>query len=120
MTLARPLCGSVSLFELAYAVQPIESRYFITFRERWIVENRVHKIIQLPAQRHHGLPDVQQLARALADDMHPEDRMGHAVKDQLQPSRRIAADLSTRNLAIVRYSYLVGHIFFGELLLGLA
>src|SRR5258708_1771348 len=109
----------VFLLELADAIQPVESRNFITFRERWVVEDCIHEIIQLSAQRHHRLTDVQQLARALADDVHAKDRMRHPVEDQLQPSRGIPADLSARNLAIVRHADLVGNVLLGQLLLRL-
>src|ERR1700753_840277 len=64
------------LLEFAHTVQSVERGNFITFRERWIVEDRIHKIIKLSAQRHHGLADVQQFAGALADDVDAEDGVG--------------------------------------------
>ena len=41
------------------------------------------------------------------------------VKDDLQASRGIAADLTASNLAVVGDAHLIRHIFIGELLLGL-
>src|ERR1017187_1326937 len=107
------------LIELAYPVQPVERRDFIAFRQGGIVEHRIHEVLQLSAQRHHRLANVQQLAGAFADDMHAQDRMRLAMEDQLQPARRIAAYLAACNLAIVGHAHLVRHILFGQLLLGL-
>ena len=110
----------VFLFELAHAIQPVESRNFITFCESWVVEHRIYEIIQCSTQCHHSLSDVQQLAGALADDVHSKDRVRHPMEDQLQPSRRIAANLSTRNLPVVRHANLVRNVLFRfGLLLGL-
>src|ERR1039458_4830883 len=63
------------LIELAYPVQPVERRNFIAFRQGGVVEHRIHEVLQLSAQRHHRLADVQQLAGAFADDVHAQDRM---------------------------------------------
>src|ERR1017187_4519883 len=108
------------LLELAHAIQSIESRYFITFREGWIVEDRIHEIVQRSTQRHHRLRYVQQLACFLADDVYAEDRVAGAMEDQLEPPCGVATNLATRNLAIISHAHLVWHILFRELFLRLA
>src|SRR5215472_2618965 len=108
------------LVQLGDAVQPIEGGHLVALRQRRIVEDRVHKVLQLTAESHYSLPDVQQLACALADDMHAENQMVLAMEDQLQTSCRIAANLPARNLTVVSHPYLVGHVLFCELFLGLA
>ena len=45
-------------------------------------------------QRENGLADVQQLAGAIADDMDPENLAALPVKDELEASGGIAADLA--------------------------
>src|SRR6202789_4687543 len=108
------------LLELTDAVQPVESSNFITFRQSWIVEHRIHEILQLSAQRHHCLTDVQQLARALADDVHAKDQVVQPMEDQLQPPGRVAANLYARTLAAVRHANLIRNVLFGQLLFRLA
>ena len=71
-------------------------------------------------QDHHGLADVQQLGGAVADDVDPQDLAGLAVKNQLEASGGIAADLAAGDLAIIRHADFIGNVFVGELLLGLA
>src|ERR1700761_3504867 len=42
------------------------------------------------------------------------------MKDDLEPARGVAANLSSRDLAIVGHADLIGNIFIGQLLFGLA
>src|SRR5665213_4404765 len=92
-----------SLIEFADAVHAVERGHFVTLRQRRVVEHRLHEIFQLATERHHRLADVQQLARSFADDMHAQNRMRLAMKNDIQPPRSIPANLHTRNLAVVRY-----------------
>src|SRR5579883_1086551 len=87
--------------ETGELVQPVEGRRFVALGERRIVEHRIHEIIDLAAENEHRLPDVQQFARSLADDVNPENIPRLAVKYQLQPARRIAANLPARDLTII-------------------
>src|ERR1700733_11837348 len=101
-------------------VQAVEGGSLITFGERWVVKDCIHKVVHRATQYHYCLSYVKKLAGSLADDMNTEQELRFAMKDQLQPPRCIAADLAARNLAIVCHSYFVRHIFVGELLLSLA
>lgn len=58
------------LHPLYQPIHAIESRRLITFSQRGIIEDRIDEIIDRAAESHHRLPDVDQLARAFADDMH--------------------------------------------------
>src|SRR6185312_8749993 len=108
------------LLELRHAVEAVERGHFITFREGWIVEDRIDEVVQRSAESHDGLPDVQQLAGALADDVHAEQRVRLAMEDELEAAGGVAADLPARDLAVVGYADFVRHIFLGELFFGLA
>jgi hypothetical protein len=54
----------------AHAVEPIESGGFIALGERRVIEHGIHEIVDLAAEGQHRLADVNQLASALADDVH--------------------------------------------------
>ena len=54
------------------AIQAVERGHLVALGQRRIVEHGVDEVLQLAAQRHHRLSDVQQLARAFADDVHAE------------------------------------------------
>ena len=58
--------------------------------------------------------------RPFADDVDAQQLFGFAMKDHLQAAGGVAANLAARNLAIIRHADLVGDIFVGELLFGLA
>ena len=70
------LCGE----PLNQSIHTIESRRLITLGQRRIIENRVDEIIDRAAESHHRLPDVDQFARALADDMHAQQLVILAMK----------------------------------------
>src|SRR6201999_376058 len=116
-----PACAPrIPLIQLGDAVQAVERRHLVALCERRVVEDRVNEVFQPATERHHRLPDVQQFARALTDDMHAENRVVLAVEDELESSCRVTANLPARNLSVVGHAHLVGHILFGKLLLGLA
>ena len=63
---------------------------------------------------------MQQLAGTFADDVNAQKRVVFAMEDDLQPPSRVSADLAAGDLAVVGHTDLVGHIFLGKLLFGLA
>src|SRR5205823_3272372 len=69
---------------LLQLVQPIERRNLVRLRERRIVEHAVAEVLHRPAQRHHRLPDVHDLRRALADHVDAEDLQRLRMEDQLE------------------------------------
>src|SRR5207302_8929114 len=67
-----------------------------------------------------GLAEVNELARARADDVDAQMRVGVELEDELQQAGAIADDLPAGNLAVVRLADLVRHAGVGQLLLGAA
>ena len=62
---------------------------------------------------------MDQLAGAVADDMHAEQLAGLAVENQLQQASHVADDLAAGDLLIVGLADLIGDADLGQLLLGL-
>ena len=87
----RRLLSSPS--ETGELVETVERRRLVALGERRIVENRVDEVVDRGAQREHGLADVNQLRGPFTDDVNAEQGPGLAVEDDLQPARRVAADL---------------------------
>src|SRR4029077_15202780 len=102
------------------AVQTVEGRGLIAFRERRIIENRVHKIRNLAFQQEDRLPDMQTLSRIFAEDMRAKKLERLAMKEQFQPAIRVAGDLSPGDFAVVSNANFVGNIFVGKLFFGLS
>src|ERR1044072_3322828 len=82
-------------------VDAVEGGSLVALGERRVVEDRVDEVVNRALQDHHGLADVQNLGRALADDVDAEDFARLAVENNLQPARRVAANLAARDLAVV-------------------
>src|SRR5438445_6109113 len=101
-------------------VDPVERSGLVAFRQRRIIENRVHEIFHRTLQREHRLPDVQQFRGAFANDVHAEQFLGRRIEEQLQPSRGVAANLPTRNFAEIRHPDFVRNALVRELLFGLS
>ena len=74
----------------------------------------------MPSEGHDRLADVDQLGGALADDVHAEHLAGVAMEDELEAAGGVAANLAAGDLAVVGHADFVGHVFVGQLLLGLA
>jgi hypothetical protein len=53
-------------------VQPVQRRHLVSFSQRRIVEHGIAEIFDGSAICHHGLPDVHDLRRALAENMHSQ------------------------------------------------
>src|SRR5579859_1864070 len=96
---AKAPCSPLDVRKL---VQSIKRRRLITFRQRRIIENRLHKIFDRALQHQHRLPDVQQFRRALSDNVYAQQQFRFRAEDQFQPPRRVASNLSSRNLAEIR------------------
>src|SRR6185437_8418065 len=116
--IASPLV--VSALKPRQPVDPVECRRLVALRQRRIIEHRVDEIIHHAAQHHHCLANVHQLRRALANDVHAQNLPRLAMKNQLQPSCRVASNLSPCNLAVICHAYFIRNILFRQLLLGLA
>jgi hypothetical protein len=56
-------------FKDSESVDPVERSHFIAFRQGRVIEHRVDEVIDFATERQHRLTNVNQLARALADDM---------------------------------------------------
>ena len=65
-----------SALKLHEFIQPVKRRRFIALRQRRIVEDRIHEIIDGAAENHHRLADVQQFGRAFADDVNAQHLAG--------------------------------------------
>ena len=102
------------------AAETVERRGLVALGERRVVEDGVHEVVHRAAERHDRLADVQQLAGALADDVHAEDLARLAVEDQLEAAGGVAANLAAGDFAVVGQADFVGHVLVGQLLLGLA
>src|ERR1700733_507505 len=107
---------SQQLFKLGEAVDAVKGGSLVALSQRGIVEHCIDEVVYCPAQRHDRLADVDQLCRSLADDVDAENGPVFAMEDQLQAPRGVAANLSARDLAIIRDADLVGHILLGQLL----
>src|SRR6266540_898674 len=99
---------------LAQPVDAIERSRLVTFSQRRVVEHGVDEVINRAAERQDGLPDVNQLAGALADDMNTQERARFGVKDQFQQAGAVAHDLAAGDLAILRLAYLVCNALLGQ------
>src|SRR6202051_242161 len=101
-------------------VDAVKCGSLIALGKGGVIEHRIDEVVQCTAEGHDGLPDVQQLAGALAYDMHSQEMPCLAMKNNLQAAGGIAPDLAAGNLTIISDAHFVGHIFVGELLLSLA
>ena len=101
-------------FALNQPVDPVKGSGLVTFRQRWIVEHRVDEVIDRAAEGHHRLPDVDQLAGAFADDMHTQQFVILAVKNQLEHADGVADDLSARDLFVIGFANFVGDARLGQ------
>src|ERR1043166_6401294 len=108
------------LSETRELVDAVEGGGLVALGERRVVEDRVDEVVNRALQGHHGLADVQNLGRALADDVDAEYLARLAVEDDLQASGGVAAYLAAGYLAVVCDADLVGHVLVRQLLLGLA
>src|SRR5271169_4112759 len=102
-----PVCSSIanrkSAFGNASPIQPVhavEGGIFVTFGESGIIENGIYKVINLSAQGHHRLADVDQFAGALTDDVDAQHIAGLAVEEDLQHANVITDNLAARNFAV--------------------
>src|SRR5215469_1657115 len=96
--------------------ETVEGRRLVALRQRWIVEDRGDEVVHGSIERHDGLPDVDQLACAFADDVDAEHLAGVAMEDELEAAGGIAADLAARYFAVVGHADFVGHVLVGQLL----
>src|SRR5436190_1763668 len=101
-------------------IHAVKRRSLVAFGQRRIVENRVDEIVDFAFENQHGLPDVQQLGRAFANDVHAQDLAGFTMEDELEASGGVATNLPTRDFAIVRHADFVGNVLSGKLFFGLA
>src|SRR6516165_9833461 len=67
-----------------HAAQPIERRHLVALGQRGIVEYRVDEVVHGSVEGHDGLADVDQLAGALADDVHAQHLAGVAMEYELE------------------------------------
>src|SRR6187401_540550 len=56
----------------AQSIDAIERCILVTLGERGVIEHGVDEVVDLPIEAEHRLADMDQLARALADDMDAE------------------------------------------------
>src|SRR5882757_10144266 len=101
-------------------INAVKGGSLIALGKGGVIEHRIDKVVQCTAEGHDGLPDVQQFAGTLAYDMHSQKMPCLAMKDNLQAAGGVAPDLAAGNLAIIRDTHFVGHIFVRELFLSLA
>lgn len=63
-------------------IQAIESRHFVGFRQRGIVEDAIDKVGDRASMRHHCLPDMNQFGGLGPNNMDAEELQRLAVKQQ--------------------------------------
>jgi len=85
--------------------------------QRRVVENCVLEVVKPPLERHHRLPDVDQLSGVLADDVHPENLPRLAVKQHFEHPVHVAQQLAPGDLAVAGDPRLVRHSLTRELIL---
>src|SRR5437867_4844612 len=93
---------------ISQAIEPVQRRHLVRLGEGRIVEDRVHEVVDRPTEGEHRLPDVYQLGRLLADDVHAAQPARLALEQELQHAGAVADDLAARDLAEERLSDLVG------------
>src|ERR1043166_4274984 len=113
---SRCLRHGSSPLESGQLVQAVERRGFVALRQRRVVENRLDEIVDRSLKDQHRLADVQQFARAVSNNVYAEQLPGFPMENDFQPPGGVAADLSARDLAIIRQPDFVRHVFFGQLL----
>src|SRR5580692_8720839 len=64
-------------------IQPVERRYLISLGERRIVEHSVAKIFDGRSHRQHGLSNVYDLGRAVANDVDTQQFQRIRIKENL-------------------------------------
>src|SRR5207249_8415408 len=79
----------------------------------------VKEKVQSSPKGKHSLPDVNQLRRPFANDVHSEKLLCLAMEQELQHSVRVAYDIAPCDFAIARDTHLVGDLRSRQLLLGL-
>ncbi len=60
------------------------------------MKTRLHKIVEGSTLDEHGLPNVQDFRRALADNVNTQDILGFSMEEELQSARGVPADLASR------------------------
>src|ERR1044072_2356691 len=78
--------------EAREVVDAVEGGSLVALGERRVVEARVDEVVNRALQDHHGLADVQNLGRPLADDVDAENFARLAVVNKLQPASRGGRD----------------------------
>src|SRR5437899_1442208 len=58
---------------LPQLIDAVERRLLVALGQRRVIEHRVDEVVDRSLEDHHRLPDVQQLRRAFADDVYPEN-----------------------------------------------
>ena len=61
-----PYCNLDSLFN------PLKAAAFVTLGKRRVVEDGLDEVIDLAAEDHYRLPDVEQFRRTFSDDVYAE------------------------------------------------
>src|SRR5579862_6515218 len=90
------------VLEASQPVDAIEGGGLVALGQGWIVEYRVDEVVEIAVERHDRLADMDELRRALADDVHAEHLARFAVEDQLQAPGGVAANLAACDLAVIR------------------
>jgi len=97
-------------------IDPIKRSGLVALCQRGIVEHGVDEVFHFAFERHHRLPDMDEFARAFADDVHAEQFMCFEMEDQFQESGLVADDLSACDFAVLRLAHFVGDACFREFL----
>jgi hypothetical protein len=85
--------------DVAHAVPGIKACDLVGLRESRIVEGILDEIFDGALEVQHGLADVHQLCRTLADDMDAQQTAGLQREDQLQKPGVQTHDMAARGLA---------------------
>ena len=105
--LARPVA-------LHQPVDPIERGGFVTFCQGRVVEDRIHEIVDVAAERKRGLADMDQLTGTFTENRDTEQLPRVAVKQKLQQSDLVADDLAARNFLVGGLADLLGDACLGQ------
>src|SRR5688572_4399627 len=71
-------------------LQSVVCGVLVRVAERGEVEDALDEVVERPAERHHARRDVDQLARALADDRHAENALVVRIEEQFEEAVGVA------------------------------
>src|SRR5213596_3846006 len=95
------LSSSESARSALQCLEPVVGRVLVGLAEGRVVEDHVDERVDGAAGVEHHEPHVDELGRALADDVHAEQALVGVAKHELELTAEVARDLATRVLPVL-------------------